>query len=1034
VERARHVGHGRERLYPSLAWICDTSGSPHGAGFLIESRQLLTCAHVVAAAVGIDAADVSPPTDVFGVRFTHASDTVVRRARVQANRWFPSGASGQGDIGAGDIALVDLLDDPPRGASPVPPLARAEPSVAIQVYGLPRGHGVDAGGWANGSLAGTQASGWIQIDGPTVGYRIQRGFSGAPAWCDDLAAVVGMIVAEEQDEGARIGFMIPADFISERCPEVPIEQSPLTVTTTSATSAIGAFGFIPADIGDFVGRTDEIDQMATFGSEQRSGVCLLHGFGGCGKSATLKKFALDTGLLRPSAQVEGQGVFMWSFSQYPSLARFFQEFRAWVDPLLLPADRLSATGQEASYLDLPDVLSRSRHQAVLILDALEVVAIEDNAKPSRDGSLAIPALRALIQRVAEHGCGYLTIYCTSRVVPPELKHVTAPTLRTMDLSQLPSIDGAALLKKKGVKGSDPQLARLVADLRNHAYSIALMGSLLRRVFRGDIRQAPRVLGAAKELVDPIREILNWYEAQLDDHEIRYLQAISVFWSPVTQLEVAALMRHLFRSEAGEDEMPLRPDVELIYPNLADLGLVFAGTPISGKQSVVMIHPIVRQYFYHTINGRESMHRDALRIVSEMIPETATPTDAQDFALLKELVFQALRAKETKLAWKVYSERIGGYPEVGYQLADHPSGTALVDMFLSEGPSLAEHLPPAAILDLYVDGALYLANEGRLDDAVAFLHQLDSERLTPDRSDDRPASTLLVRAGLELLRGDLASSRASIQRAQAICETLWEHVPEATEIRLRKELITRSATLQVATGEEAVASFEAAEAIPFIEGTVPHDYGPIRHVWALALLGQFDDAEALAEKSLVYVRAVEANMLIQRLAAMAAISASWAMRFDRADKWTSLISAWALKADIHVAVLNWLQRGVYAFRKGELEAADNVLRQGSEVAGNSGFLLEWLDMTALRAVIALIVGKGDQAALLADAVIGGDAGSFLLPLRGARDPSVQYVWPLAPAVIVRQRSDGGDSVPTQLPDSVRTVAASENCLYQLVSAL
>jgi hypothetical protein len=213
---------GRERLHPALVWICDTGGSPHGAGVLVAAGQVLTCAHVVVAALG--QTSPSAPADPVTVRFTHVGDDAPRRAAVRAGRWFPPGSGGEADAGAGDLALLDLLEGAPPGAQPVPTfVAGAGPGEEIHAFGLPLGHDVQSGGWASGLLAGPQASGWIQIDSPAEGYRIQPGFSGAAAWSDAHDAVVGTLVAAEASPDTRVAWMIPAAFVGERCPEVAVE-------------------------------------------------------------------------------------------------------------------------------------------------------------------------------------------------------------------------------------------------------------------------------------------------------------------------------------------------------------------------------------------------------------------------------------------------------------------------------------------------------------------------------------------------------------------------------------------------------------------------------------------------------------------------------------------------------------------------------------------------------------------------------------------------------------------------------------------
>lgn len=225
---------GRDLLLPGLVWICDPQGVPRGAGVLVGPTLILTCAHVVTAALRIPASD-SAPTDPVQVVFTHVEDSLPRRAAVRPGRWFPP--IGGGIDGASDIALLDLLDAPPVRANPVPPLVVATTTGnEVHAYGLPRGHRKEGGGFASGSLAGLQGSGLVQIDGPAEGYRIQPGFSGAAAWSDEDDAVLGIIVAAEEMPDLRIAWMIPTALINRRCPEVPIALTSPTPTARSETA------------------------------------------------------------------------------------------------------------------------------------------------------------------------------------------------------------------------------------------------------------------------------------------------------------------------------------------------------------------------------------------------------------------------------------------------------------------------------------------------------------------------------------------------------------------------------------------------------------------------------------------------------------------------------------------------------------------------------------------------------------------------------------------------------------------------------
>jgi hypothetical protein len=791
------------------------------------------------------------------------------------------------------------------------------------------------------------------------------------------------------------------------------------------------FGGILTDTTDFVGRRTELRDVHDFISKERTGVCLLYGFGGCGKSALLKVVINRMRLLEAARKERKKAaVFLWSFAQDPSLERFFAEFSAYVNPLLTKSDRATDGPSRRTYLNLPQQIDRSGHDIILILDGIETVTVDDDRVEARDGSLAVPALRVLLQRTAESGCGNLMIICTSRVVPPELKRSDVKTLMSRDLSLLPVEDGVSLLKRKGVRGRRLDMESVVRDLRKHAYSVSLMGDLLRQAYRGDVRQSSQILTGANSLETPLHKILDWYQAILQPEALAYLRTASIFRSAASRNEISSLMQFVLSHTTSKGTVR-RTDDRLVTATLKGYGLLFEDLDHTSGYEVTALHPIIREYFYEQIANPQSFHREAYRIVEARLPEKSDVANQREFTMLQELVFQALGAKDPKLAWKVYYDRIGGYAKVGYEIADHPSGTKIVDMFLAHADSVVNELPSEAVFDLHVDGALYLKNEGRLDDAVEVLTRLDGILSRLQFTDDRPVSYLLVQAGIELLRGEIGASEESIRRARRMLGTLTVPFDPTTRARIDKEFLTRGAVLKVVRGEDGISDFEASAAIDLAEGVVPHDFGPIRHVWSLTQHGRFAEAEQIATASLAPLERIDANMLIQRLSCMAAINASWAGDLDTANRWSERVTPWALKADIHVAVLSWLQRGIQAYRSGDLNNAEILLAEGSGFAGDGGFLLEWLDMTALRAHIMLLRGNTKQGSELSERVIKGSDSAYLVHLKGASNPGVNYVWPLATALALQQQIQRGSvdvgTIKSRSP-GLATVSGSENPLF------
>ncbi len=201
----------RESLEASLVRIRTTNGQVVGAGFLVEERHILTCAHVVAGALGL--ADDTPekPQTPVSLDVPRVAPRQLLTARVVL--WRPPLPDG-GD----DLAGLELLDDPPPGAQPAP-LAQVEDlwEHAFRVFGFPRGQ--DSGVWATGRLLGRQVTNWVQIeDVKETGFAVEPGFSGTPVWDEQVQAVVGMIVAAEKRLNLKTAFAIPVDVLARSWP------------------------------------------------------------------------------------------------------------------------------------------------------------------------------------------------------------------------------------------------------------------------------------------------------------------------------------------------------------------------------------------------------------------------------------------------------------------------------------------------------------------------------------------------------------------------------------------------------------------------------------------------------------------------------------------------------------------------------------------------------------------------------------------------------------------------------------------------
>jgi WD40 repeat protein len=190
-----------------------------GGGFLAHERYVLTCAHVVARALGLPDDVPLPPDAEVRLDFPLIARDQTVMARVVV--WHPPAADGEGDI-----AGLELTGDPPRGAQAARLLMADELwRHEFRTFGFPAGY--DDGVWVSGRLLARQAMQWVQMeDVKQTGYRVEPGFSGAPVWDDELDGVVGITVAAERRADVRAAYLIPAGVLVDAWPALATHAIP----------------------------------------------------------------------------------------------------------------------------------------------------------------------------------------------------------------------------------------------------------------------------------------------------------------------------------------------------------------------------------------------------------------------------------------------------------------------------------------------------------------------------------------------------------------------------------------------------------------------------------------------------------------------------------------------------------------------------------------------------------------------------------------------------------------------------------------
>jgi len=198
-----------EEISRGLVRIWDNAGRTRGVGFLISDRLILTCAHVAARALGVAEPDLSSSKEPLAVDFALIDDAA--RHQVMA-RVVPLPADLHTGSVLSDVAILMLDNAPPNKAAPLK-LSRDRDveQHAISTFGFPSVSPDDNGDWADGIVVGLGSAELLQIRSASrQGRRVQRGFSGAPVWDNEMGCVIGMVTKADLVGDDRVSYAIPS--------------------------------------------------------------------------------------------------------------------------------------------------------------------------------------------------------------------------------------------------------------------------------------------------------------------------------------------------------------------------------------------------------------------------------------------------------------------------------------------------------------------------------------------------------------------------------------------------------------------------------------------------------------------------------------------------------------------------------------------------------------------------------------------------------------------------------------------------------
>jgi tetratricopeptide (TPR) repeat protein len=633
----------------------------------------------------------------------------------------------------------------------------------------------------------------------------------------------------------------------------------------------------------------QLDDVCQWWRGGGRGVLALVGMGGAGKTAIAERFlrVLPGGLPDdPDVPKDGSlptphGVFVFSFYDAPNPEAFFEALQMWLEHSPRVQTVLSL-GQMFYLLQ--------QTPGLLVLDGLEKVQ-EDGVRGLL-GRLASPKLREFLDRIAAGYFPQLSVLVTSRFPLADLRDARPQFFRLLPIDEIERPAGIRLLRARGVRGTDPQLARIVDACGRHALTVDFAGGYIAEFGGGDpatpvdfemdsarlqemlddepdearrhvLKQGHRFARLAERYRDAM---LGGTDERSDGDAaaLALLQRICLFRLGVD----AATLANIFTGEqavkvSGPALAGLSgPQLQKKLDWLVRMRIVESQSQIKNQESKILytIHPAVRDGF---LSG---LADDALRENHEAVRQGLAvslgdapgenPSDPATLDLLEEIVHHTLQSGHVLEAWDIYGNRIGNYENLGWRLGAYERGERICRAFaggqtpehvasslqdsrlqVSERPPYVE-LPEATQADFIYEWALYLSELGRLAAAARCYENLVEIELRGEVSRNATV-TVQNLSDAWLLSGRLTAGQATAAEALRLAELAGD-----SEYRYNSHAYGAHAHSLRGEVSSALADFRAAI---YWEHEAEGDNYPlmslhgIEHAHLLARLGRRDEA-------------------------------------------------------------------------------------------------------------------------------------------------------------------------------------------------
>lgn len=793
----------------------------------------------------------------------------------------------------------------------------------------------------------------------------------------------------------------------------------------------------------------QLDAVSEWWRGGGRGVCGLIGMGGAGKTAIAERFLRilpcglpeDPQIAKDSTLPTPRSVFVFSFYDAPNTDAFFRCLQMWLQ---------NTAEVQSSWTVDQFMFQLQRTPGLIVLDGLE--RVQEDGQRGDFGRLGSPKLREFLDQLAAGNVPGLSALVTSRFPLSDLRDRREDFFHSISVDKIDVFSGIALLRDRGVKGTDVQLAPIVQHCGWHALTVDFTGGYISEYRNGDSGTplnlgTPEELRAAEkvELDEDRRNVLHqgYRFARIADH---YRDAMSAKdEAAMALLERICLFRlgtdidvlaRIFTGEhavkvsgkalASLSRQQLQSKLDwLVKMQIVERSQEYSlNTENNRLKNLYTIHPAVRDGFLSGITGDVAVAghdavQKSLEVTLGEAPKT-NPSDPATLDLLEEIVHHAFFAGQAEEAFMTYIDRIGGFNNLGSRLGLFERGERICRTFASVcfpdckplyGASRLS-LPDEVIRFLLNSWGMYQGRLGRLDAAVRCFQHAAVGNVEAEHWSNASRSFQNIcdaRSLMGRLTGSAAEGSKTVFAAAAVAAAL-KYAEMADNDELRIFAVAVSGNVAILRGDVNSSLTALRDAI-HLQHRISDTETPLWGVNALPfsrlfiLLGRYSECFELTIANFQYSQLVLGTAETEVAHSCHLYLSDLKARqhcLELANELRATSKKWA---EAHNAkdmicwscLLEARELRHVEHSPAQDVGARNVIDSGLKIARDCGYGIYHIDLLLMRAHLHLVGGRVNEALddirVALDDGIPADEPTGQPELLAARHEACGYAWPV-----------------------------------------